>query len=443
MKYKLNYKSFWSMLSLLLVVSYMAKAQNGGGWNWPEDKATAQEKVVLYTDAKKQKNYEAAVPPLEWLLENAPDLNPSIYINGADIYEELATKATDPAKKEQYANQALTMYDKRLEYFEKGKEADVLNRKVNTAVKMMYKDQSKYDQLHEMFKKTLEKTNGDLAYYNLVPYMNVAKVQFDRGKIDESQVIEIYDQISGIVDKHVSGGGNMVAKYQEAGENVDKIFGSTITVSCDYIEEKMMPKLKENPNDADLAKKIIAVSLASACTDRPFFTEAAEVTFEVEPNAGLAKTIASRKMANNEMEEANKWYQKAIELSSDDEQKSEIYFDMALINQKNGNKAKARDYALQAASLGGSQAPKAYKLVGDMYMNSYEECKGGEDIVEDRAVFIAAYDMYVKAGNSQGMQNAKEQFPSKEEVFTYNKGVGDSLKVNCWVGETVTIQTRD
>ena len=235
----------------------------------------------------------------------------------------------------------------------------------------------------------------------------------------------------------------LLLSIKAVGENADKIFASTITVSCDYIAEKMMPKLNENPSDVDLAKKIIALSLASSCTDRPFFTEAAEATFNVEPNAGLAKTIASRKMANDDMTGANEWFEKAIEISSDDEQKSEIYFDMASINLKEGNKQQARNYALKSASLSSSQSGKAYKLVGDIYMNSYEQCKGGKDVVEDRAVFIAAYDMYVKAGNSSGMNNAKEQFPSKEEVFTYNKKVGDQVTLNCWVGGTVSIQTRD
>ena len=441
MRYKINNKSIWSMLSLLLAVSYIAKAQNGGGWNWPEDKKTAQEKVVLYTDSKKQKNYEAAVPPLQWLLENAPDLNPSIYMNGADIYEGLAAKASDPAQKQEYVDQALAMYDKRLEYFGQGQESEILNRKANTAMKLMYKDKSKYDQIQEIFSKTLE--SGDLAYYNLVPYMTVAKTQYESGKLDETQVIEIHDKITEMANKNAQAGGKEAAKYTDALGNVDKIFASTVTVSCDYIAEKMVPKLKENPDDADMAKKIIALSLASSCTDQPFFIEAAEATFKVEPNAGLAKTIASRKMANDESEEANKWYEKAIELSNDDEQKSEIYSDMASINLKNGNRAKAREYALKSASLSSSQASKAYKLVGDMYMNSYDQCKGGKDIVEDRAVFIAAYDMYKKAGNSAGMNNAKEQFPSKEEVFTYNKKVGGTMKVGCWVGETVTIQTRD
>ena len=429
------------MLSLLLAVSYVTKAQ--GNWNWPEDKSTAQEKVVLYTDAKKQKNYEAAEPPLQWLLENAPDLNPSIYINGADIYEELAVKASDDSQKKEYVDQALAMFDKRLEYFGEGNEADILNRKARTAMKILYKDKSQYDKLQEIYTSAMEAGNENLAYYNLVPYMTIAKTQYERGKIDEEGVIEINDKISSIVEKNVSAGGGSAAKYKEAGENVDKIFASTITVKCDYIADKMVPKLQANPDDVDLAKKIIALSLASSCTDQPFFIEAAEATFNQEPNAGLAKTIASRKMANDETEEANKWYEKAIELSTDDEQKSEIYTDMASINLKNGNRSQARDYALKAASLSSDQASKAYKLVGDMYMNSYEQCKGGKDIVEDRAVFLAAYEMYQKAGNSAGMSNAKEQFPSKEEVFTYNKKVGDSIKVGCWVGETVTIRTRD
>ncbi len=441
MKYTIHYKSYGSLLALFLIFSYVAHAQ--GGWNWPEDKATAQEKVVLYTDAKKQKNYKEAVQPLQWLHENAPDLNSSIYVNGADIYEELAMKATDPAEKEEYMNKSLAMYDKRIEYFGSGKEENILNRKASSAMKMMYKNKEQYDQLQQIFEETVEKTNGNLAYYNLVPYMTIAKTQFERGKIDETRVIEIYDEIAGIADKKSAAGGKTAAKYKDVGENVDKIFAGTITVSCDYIEEKMLPKLQANPDDAEMAKKIIALSLASSCTDRPFFIEAAEATFNAEPNAGLAKTIASRKLANDETDEADEWFKKAIELSSDDEQKGEIYMDMASINLKNGDKAQARNYALKSASMSSEQASKAYKMVGNMYMNSYDQCKGGKNMVEDRAVFIAAYDMYAKAGDRAGMSSAKEQFPSKEEVFTYNKKVGEKVKVNCWVGESVTIQTRD
>ena len=49
------------------------------GWNWPENKAEAEEKNVLYTDYLKQQNCEAAVEHLDWLIDNVPSLHVSIY----------------------------------------------------------------------------------------------------------------------------------------------------------------------------------------------------------------------------------------------------------------------------------------------------------------------------------------------------------------------------
>lgn len=438
MNFMLNQKLFWSACLLFTMFATVANAQDG--WNWPEDKATAQEKVVLYTDMKKAKNYEAALPPLNWLFENAPNLNSSIYINGADIYEELASKAKDPQKKQEYVDKALSMYDQRIEHF--GDEVNVLNRKASTAMKFMYSDKDKYDQLNEIYKKALEVSGDKFAYYNITPYMNIAKVQYERGKFDAEKVIEIYDKLSAINQNNIDA-GKSADKYAEQQEKIDAIFTSTVTVSCDYIQQNMVPKLEANPDDLELAKKIIALSLSSSCTDMPFFTQAAEATFNKEPNAGLAKTIASRKLSNEEFDAAEEWFNKAIELSTDDAQKAEIYMDLAAIKQKAGDKAAARKHALEAASLSPEQAEKAYNMVGNMYFSSYDQCKGGEDMVKDRAVFLAAYEMYKKAGNSSGMSQAKAQFPSKEEVFTYNYKVGDSISTGCWVGENVTIQTRD
>ena len=68
------------------------------GWTWPEDKATAEEKNVLYSDAVKAKNYREAIAPWQWLMTNAPNLNSSIYINGEKIYNGLAKAEKDPAR---------------------------------------------------------------------------------------------------------------------------------------------------------------------------------------------------------------------------------------------------------------------------------------------------------------------------------------------------------
>ena len=73
---------------------------------------------------------------------------------------------------------------------------------------------------------------------------------------------------------------------------------------------------------------------------------------------------------------------------------------------------------------------------------SYEDCKSGESRVTDRAVFLAAYEMYKLAGNAQQMNAAKEQFPSIEDIFNENKEEGENLTVGCWINETVSIKRR-
>jgi hypothetical protein len=64
-------------------------------------------------------------------------------------------------------------------------------------------------------------------------------------------------------------------------------------------------------------------------------------------------------------------------------------------------------------------------------------------VVEDRLPYIAAYQMFEKAGNKKMMQASKEQFPSKEEIFSANLDAGQVMTAHCWIKESVVLKTRD
>ena len=64
-------------LFVLFLINFNLNAQPG--WSWPEDKATAEEKNVLYTDYLKQGECEMAIEPNRWLIQNVPNLHVSIY----------------------------------------------------------------------------------------------------------------------------------------------------------------------------------------------------------------------------------------------------------------------------------------------------------------------------------------------------------------------------
>ena len=106
-----------------------------------------------------------------------------------------------------------------------------------------------------------------------------------------------------------------------------------------------------------------------------------------------------------------------------------------------GRKTTSRDFARKALASDPSNSG-AYKLIGDLYMNSFDDCKQGVSKVQDRSIFIAAYNMYKRAGSSTGMVNAKAQFPSIDEIFSEGYKEGQSLSTGCWVGESVSLERR-
>ena len=83
-----------------------------------------------------------------------------------------------------------------------------------------------------------------------------------------------------------------------------------------------------------------------------------------------------------------------------------------------------------------------YNLIGNLYYGSFQDCAGYKSKVQDRLVFIAAYEMYKKAGNGAQMKACEEQFPSAEEIFSENLKEGEQMSTGCWIDKTVTISKR-
>ena len=115
---------------------------------------------------------------------------------------------------------------------------------------------------------------------------------------------------------------------------------------------------------------------------------------------------------------------------------------LASVTFKQGNKRNSRSLAYEALSVKPGSA-EAYNLIGNLYFLSFDDCKGGESRVKDRGVYLAAYEMYQKAGNTKQMAAAEAQFPSIEEIFSESYEEGQKLTVDCWINESVTIKRRN
>ena len=423
-------------LSLLLFISGVAMAQ--AEWNWPEDRATAEEKNVLYTDAMKSGNFKASVIPLRWLLKNAPDLNSSIYINGAEIYEGLAELADDPDLALQYKDSALLMYDLRIKHFDD--QVNVLNRKAIAAYKFYVKESDRTKELFNVYKSIYDLGPEKIATYNIKPMMH--SVHLYKRKLDEisdEEVLKIYDDLNALVMQKIKE----EEKQKDYQGSLDKLLQATIEIDCDFVRKNFGPKFKADPSDMEMAKKIWSLMMAGQCTDDPLYLKAVTAIFEEDPTYGMGYLIGVKYIGKEQYDSALMFLEKTLDLTEENTKKGDVHLKMASIYKNKGQKSNARNHYLKAAEQDPTLNPEAFTAVGDLYFYSFDQCAKEESQVEDRAVFIAAYEMYRKAGNQGKMAAAQQQFPAKESIFFENYEIGAPITVGCWINETVSMKSRD
>ena len=214
-------------------------------------------------------------------------------------------------------------------------------------------------------------------------------------------------------------------------------------IDCDFIEKNMAPKLAADPSNMQLAQQIFQYSIQYKCTTSPAFMTALEVIDQNDPTFSTSQVIARRYQQTGDFAKAEEMFQKALTLATTDVEKGEVHLDLAKLHSGQGRKSQARASALKAAEVSSDLATEAWTVIGNLYLSSTNDCKGGQSRVKDYSIFIAAYDAFAKAGNSQGMAQAKARFPSKEELFTEGFQVGETMNTGCWIGQTVTLATRD
>lgn len=443
-----------SQLKLILVFclglsSSLAFGQCDSNYNWPEDgqlKAKAESNLVYFQDALKEGRYKQALPAVNWLLVNTPTLSKDVYIQAASLYDNLADQEKDPTKKTQYVDSLLLMYDLRLQNTPCNDEAEIANRKAYSAYKQEINssDPKRAANVLDLMDKAFDLNKSNILEFTLVPFMNTILINHLKfNKLTEDEIMQRYDMLSTIIDeKSKTATGATLARLQSDKAQIDDILLKLVNIDCAFINKNLIPKYKTNPSDSLLAQKIFQFMLKANCTDDPMWLQIGESIFETKKDFGLAKNLAVKLIANGKYDEAEKYLKAAVDLAPQPADKCDVFIMLGGIHSKNGDKPGARDYYRQCIAANPSGASDAYERIGDLYYSSFDDCAQKQSMAEDRLVFIAAYDMYMKAGDNQKAAQAKAQFPSVEDIFTQGWNEGDSKHVGCWINTDVILHTR-
>ncbi len=409
----------------------------------PADAALASEasrRFAIAVDAISIDRYREAASALNWLMKNVPDLYDGLYINAYKAYEELAEAATDENKKNMFLDSMIISYDKKEEIY--GLNDREKNNKAYRYYKYWKSDKEKIAAGMEAYRVVYEKPEA-VINNNIVSYMDMVRRYRAYGnEYTNEQVIDVYSKVMNVIELKATEGedADKLDRYKAA---VNGLLTQTMgnDLNCEFIEKNLAPPL-DLGDDLNLAKKVFGLLLERGCGDNKYIEVAAKIIQKQEPTEGIAKVLAQRAFGKKDYENAAAFYMEALKLSTDNEKKADLQMNISQLNLAQGKKTEARSAAMEAAKLDPAKANEAYTYIANMYMNSFDDCSKKQSQIDDRSIFMAAYDLYQRAGNTAGMAEAKKQFPTVSDVFTANKKEGESIRVGCWINVTTTIKTR-
>jgi tetratricopeptide (TPR) repeat protein len=379
------------------------------------------------------------------MIANAPQWNTKVYIDGVTIYDKLADSQTDPVKKKGLVDSLLLLFDLRIKNC--GDEVNVLNRKAYASYKYNIKNKEQLAGLLALYDKVFQISGNNVTDGNLVAYMTTMKANRIYLKaLTDDEIIQRYDKIIAVADAKIGAAKTPADADKLRGykDNVDALLIELVKVDCNFVRSNLAPKFKQNPDDLALAKKIFKFMLEGKCMEDPLWLQAGEAVFRLSPEKdfGLIKALGARHLQNGNTEKAQSLFGEALKLPISGADKADIQVYLGAIEAKAKNYAEARRFFMEAVAANPANK-EAWDKIGDLYYNSFDDCAKRANMAEDRLVYLAAYEMYQKAGNSAGMGRAKAQFPSKEEIFLLNWQTGSTQRVGCWIQESVVLKTRD
>jgi len=439
----MKYKVFLPVLMIGLIMSGLVAAQDVSKYG--DDPETCGIKLSTYTEFFNQGNYKDAMSSWRWCFLNCPEATKNIYIHGTTIIEHFINNAADETEKQTYIDTLMIVYDNRIQHF--GQEGMVLGRK---GLSMLKYRSGQVQEAYDVFARSFELSGNATAYYALKYYMNTSVVLFGSEDLTKEKIVEIYSNVSDAINYQIANETKeaKLLKINAAAAEIEQLFVNSGAADCIAIINLFGPKFEANPEDFDLAKKIVGLldrGIGDECKLSDLYMNAAVAVYNVEQNSSSAHSIAQGYFKRDDGVNAEKYYKEAIGLEEDALKKADMYYELGLLYYNTIKNYPAARTAARNAIASNPKHGKAYMLIGRVYAAS--GC--GESAFEKKSVNWLIVDQFVKAKSvdSELATEANEmigryssRFPTLEEVFWLNLSEGQSVTIGCWINETTTIR---
>lgn len=427
-----------------------AKAPFGHG----EDSVACRVNLSLMQTAAKAESYEAALTPWNSVYEKCPGSSKNIFIYGPRIFKSLFEKETDAAKKKEYLDKTMEIYDNRMLYFGKDDAKEtILAYKTYDYMEMMGNQAEPkviYNWLSESVNGLKEKMYPLDAYSY---YMVASLTLYLNDNSLKDQYIADYFNVMGYLDAAIANAKTAndqpSAEYLAVvQEGVQTGFVNSGAGDCNTLTEYYADKIEANKNNKEFLNEVINALSSVACTESDFYFTVAEYLHILEPSANAAIGLANKSLRDKDFDTAVKYYSEAAQLETDKVKASNYMLQLASIFSNQRNFARARQAAYDALEYNPNNGD-AYILVAQLYASSAnnifpENEKAG-------LVYCAAIDKLQRArtvdpsvaSKANSLINSySARFLDTETAFMMGYKAGESVFIPGWIGENTTIRLR-
>ncbi|MFT5922894.1 MAG: tetratricopeptide (TPR) repeat protein, partial [Flavobacteriales bacterium] len=437
-------------LAFTLSVSVVAQDNSKYG-DTEEQQLECMESLSVYKSFKKQKNYNDAYPGWQKACAVCPEkVTEGLYIDGARFIKDQMKKTKDEARKIVLFDSLLHNYDKRMDLF------PTTNKKPNNRAYIMgFKadDYNRYvgDEVvdakvkaFEMYKESLEGMKEKAAastfsgYYISLFYAwkqaeGEAQTKYSEDLYTDYLMLQDYIDLkiksntSEEEEEEDASSEKEVERLIKARNNIDEVF---VTIAeCESMIPVLEAKVAASPDDFEVKKKALRLMNKKECNDTSFYLEMAQAVDAQEPNESSKFSIGILLAKESKYSESLKYLEQAVEMCGDCPDLETYLLKAGQVASVMNQSAKARGYAGKLLKLN-PKSGEAYLLHGDAISSSTVS-----DRVNGRSKYWLATDYYNRAKNVDGtlsvrankkISNCKQQYPTKEDIFTEGLKEGTS-----------------
>ncbi|MBO5769259.1 MAG: hypothetical protein J6R19_05045, partial [Bacteroidales bacterium] len=323
-------KKFFVVFSVMML-SFTAFAQkgveDGSKYGHGEDSVRCIQNLSLYQTYAKQGDYATALEFWTIAYTECPAASINLYIEGAKIRTWQLKREKDPAKKMEYFNALMQVYDQRIQYFGDYVRAPrpfVYGRKAVDYF-TLHPDGENSDKKPAYEWLTICINECSVRQFNAAyaPYFILASKAMLENPEHKTQFINDYLKVMDVMDQKIALAKTDAEKEKLAAyeSDINDVFVSSGVADCTTLQEIFAADLEANKTNLEWLNKVVDLFKRVKCTDTEVYFAASQYSHQLNPTPESAEGCAYMCIKKEEYSKAAEYLNEAIAMTDDNNKK--------------------------------------------------------------------------------------------------------------------------